>query len=67
MAIAENGDECCRNLKKWSLTLRHIAGQLYDDFGNAFCRTSEQLFKKEAGKKSFYGELKKNAKWSEAK
>lgn len=67
LAIAENGDECCRNLKKWSLTLRHIAGQLYDDFGNAFCRTSEQLFKKEAGKKSFYGELKKNAKWSEAK
>ena len=66
MAAADNESSCFSALQEWSLTLRKTAGQLYDDFGTVFCRTAEDLFRKEAGKRLFYGVLKKNAKWSEA-
>ena len=65
MAIAKNEDGCFSALQEWSQFLRKAAGQLYDEFGDVFCRKAEDLLKKEKGKKFFYGQLKKNAEWSE--
>lgn len=65
VAIAKNKDGCLSSLQEWSQFLRKTAGQLYDEFGDVFCRKAEDLLKKEEGKKFFYGKLKKNAEWSE--